>query len=86
MARLIDVLNDEERAVTARIYVLKEKEETLKSRIMIARSTFQKLQADVRTLERKEEILRGKLKSSKLKRFNEDKVWPQAGWKWNQTY
>ncbi len=83
MTRLIDVLTDEERVVKNRIFVLKEEEAELKSKNALLGSKTQKLRTTVRDLERQEENLRAKLKSNKLKRFKEDKVWPCEDWKWN---
>ncbi len=86
MARLIDVLTDEERAVKARISVLEDKERNLKSQNALLGSKTQKLQIIVRDLERQKENLRHNLKSKKLERLKEDKVWPQRGWEWKPHY
>ena len=86
MTRLIDVLTDEERAVKARISVLEAEEEELNSRIGFTEIYIKKLDTTVKDLERQEDNLRQKVKSSKLKRFKEDKVWPQRGWEWKPHY
>ncbi len=86
MARLIDVLTDEERAVKVRISVLEEKERDLKSQNALLGIKTQKLRTTVRDLERQEDNLRQKLRPKKLEKFKEDKVWPQRGWEWSPHY
>ena len=83
MGRLINVLTNEERAVKVRISVLEEKELELKLRIDPIKLRIEKLDIVLRNLRREEVTLRQMLKSSKLKRFKKDQVYPET-FDWSQ--
>ncbi len=77
MGRLINVLTDEEQAVKNCISVLEEYRSGLREQNSLLSTKRDELQKIVRDLERQEEKLRGKIKSSKLERFKEDKAYPK---------
>ncbi len=66
MARLIDVLTDEERAVKVRISVLKEEKRKLKVDIEPLKVKIRKLDGIIRDLKQEEHNLKQRLKSKKL--------------------